>query len=697
MNDIRVGIDIGGTFTDVVLIDGGSVHVAKVLTTPGDPAEGALNGFRKILDSAGIQARDVEVVIHATTLVANALIERSGARVGLIATAGFTDTLELAREKRFDLYDLFLEIPSPLVPPDRCKGINERTDADGNIISRTDVEEVLSAAAELRARGVESVAINFLHAPVNPANEEAAEAALRERHPDIWISRSSGISPETGEYERCSTVAANAYVQPLVDRYMKKLSGGMREIGFGGRLSIMLSTGGFTTLESVRRAPIRIVESGPAGGALAAARVAQSCGKDRAIGFDMGGTTAKICLIREGEPETANSLEVSRTSRFQKGSGLPILVPSVDLVEIGAGGGSIAHVNRMGLAQVGPASAGSNPGPACYCLGGTEPTVTDANLLLGYLNPEYFLGGEMRLSVQEAEKALEGLARELALSIEDAAWGVHELVTEHMASAARVHIAEKGADPRRFSLIATGGAGPAHACHMARKLHVRQVVFPPSVGVASAIGLLMARPRSDAVRAYVSDVKEIDWKRTCRLFEEMEAQALNEILASGEKGEGWERTITADMRYRGQSDTVAVTLPHEAGCLSGERLPGEEADTEKLFEDAYLLKFGRKMEGVPIEVAAWRLTLLGPRVENIPTQLFRAEEKETCSKGTRRMFDGARREFVEGVVYDRYALPEGDIFSGPAVIEERESTIVMPGDAVFVKDESGNIQATLEG
>jgi N-methylhydantoinase A/oxoprolinase/acetone carboxylase beta subunit len=692
MSHIRVGIDIGGTFTDVVLTDDESVHVAKVLTTPDDPAEGALVGFRKILALGGIRARDVGVVTHATTLVANALVERSGARVGLITTAGFSDTLELAREKRFDLYDLFLEIPSPLVPPDRCRGVSERTDADGNILSEVDLEEVLSAAAELRAQGAQSIAINFLHAPMNPMNEEVAEAALRKRYPEMWISRSSGISPEIGEYERCSTVAANAYVQPLVDRYMEKLSGGMRKIGFGGRFSIMLSTGGFTGVESVRRAPIRVVESGPAGGALAAAQVARSCGKDRAIGFDMGGTTAKICLIREGEPDTANSFEVSRTSRFQKGSGLPILVPSVDLVEIGAGGGSIAHVNRMGLAQVGPGSAGSNPGPACYGLGGTEPTVTDANLLLGYLNPDYFLGGEMPLSVQEAEKALEGLARELSVTIENAAWGVHELVSEQMASAARVHIAEKGADPRRFSLIATGGAGPAHACHMARKLHVRRVVFPPSVGVASTIGLLMARSRSDVVRAYVSDVDEIDWKRAHRLLGEMEVQALSEIMAPEEKGKGWERAITADMRYRGQSDTVAVPLPNEVGGL-----PGEEAGMKKFFENAYLLKFGRKMEGVPVEVAAWRLTLMGPKVDNVFGGLFFMEERETFSKGVRRMFDGVRREFVEGEVYDRYALPVGDLFSGPAVIEERESTIVIPGDAVFVKDKSGNIRATLEG
>jgi len=690
-SSVRVGIDIGGTFTDLVLLEGGGVHVAKVLTTPRDPAEGALNGFRRILEISGTAARDVHEVVHATTLVTNALIERTGAPAGVITTRGFADTLEIAREKRFDIYDIFLEIPSPLVPREFCLGVAERTDADGNVLCPVDGEEVADAAGQLRADGVQSVAINFLHSPSNPANEIAAEAAIRNRFPDLWVSRSSAIAPETGEFERCSTTAANAYVQPIVDRYLDRLTESLKSLGFGGRLSIMLSTGGFSGVEAVRRVPIRIVESGPAGGALAAAQLARSRGEARAIGFDMGGTTAKVCLIRDGEPDTVHSFEAARTARFQKGSGLPILAPSVDLVEIGAGGGSIAHVNRMGLVQVGPQSAGSEPGPACYGRGGVEPTVTDANLLLGYLNPEYFLGGEMPLSADSALEAVSSLAKALGMSSDEAAWGVHEIVTEQMASAARVHIAEKGADPRHFTLIATGGAGPAHACHMARKLFVRCIVCPPVVGVASTVGLLMARPRSDAVRALVSDLDAMNWEKSFMLVEDMMAQALEELGGEPIGGGEWEIALFADMRYRGQVGSISVPVSSEEG-----RPLKDEAGMKHRFEEDYLARFTRKIEGVPIEVCAWRLTMMGPQPETGHGEPFETESGAAHVKGSRRMFDGARRAFTDGTVYDRYALPAGGEFKGPAVIEERESAIVVPSDGTFAKDEAGNIVINLE-
>ena len=687
---VCVGIDIGGTFTDLVLLDGGGVHVAKVLTTSGDPAYGALNGFRRILEISSTSACDVDEVVHATTLVTNALIERTGAPAGVITTKGFADTLEIAREKRFDLYDIFLEIPSPLVPREFCLSVSERVDSDGNIQCSINTEEMANAAGRLREGGVQSIAINFLHSPSNPANEIAAETVIRNSFPDLWVSRSSAIAPETGEYERCSTTVANAYVRPNTERYLDKLTENLKALGFGGRISIMLSTGGFSGLEAVRRVPIRILESGPAGAALAAAQLSQSCGERRAIGFDMGGTTAKICLVRDGEPDTVHSFEAARTSRFQKGSGLPILAPSVDLVEIGAGGGSIAHVNRLGLIQVGPQSAGSEPGPACYGLGGGDPTVTDANLLLGYLNPKYFLGGEMQLSLDRAVEVILSLGDLLGMTCDEAAWGIHEIVTEQMASAARVHIAEKGADPRHFTLIATGGAGPAHACHMARKLFVSRVICPPVVGVASTVGLLMARPRSDAVRTFVADLNAMDWNKSFILLEDMKAQASEELGAELES-EGWETAFFADMRYQGQVDSISVPV-----ALEESRPLKDEAGMRHCFEKAYLARFTRKIEGVPIEVCAWRLTITGPQKKIGSTAAFEERSGAPHMKGTRRMYDGVRQEFVEGAVYDRYALSAGKEFRGPAVVEERESTIVIPSTGTFMKDESGNIIINLE-
>ena len=416
---IRLGIDIGGTFTDLVLVDEarGVVHIAKVLTTPGDPAEGTLSGFRQILESAGLEASGLASIVHATTLITNALIERKGARTGLITTKGFSDVIEIGREKRFDLYDLHQEMPEPLIPGEFRAEVPERSHVDGEVVVPLDAEAVKREAERLVQMGAESIAVSFLHAPVNPANERAARAAIEEVAGDAPVSISSEVAPETGEYERTSTTAANAYVRPIADAYLTRLLADLRDSGFAGDLFIMLSNSGFAAVESVREHPVRIIESGPAGGALAAAQIARSLGEVHALGFDMGGTTAKICLIEDGEPATENRFEVARTSRFQKGSGLPILSPTVDLVEIGAGGGSIAQISDLGLIRVGPQSAGAAPGPACYARGGAQPTVTDANLLLGYLNPDFFLGGAMRLDAERAREAVSSLAGELDMSV----------------------------------------------------------------------------------------------------------------------------------------------------------------------------------------------------------------------------------------------------------------------------------------
>ena len=689
---IRLGVDIGGTFTDLVLIDErrGAVHVAKVLTTPDDPAEGTLSGFRKILESAGLKASDLASIVHATTLITNALIERKGARTGLITTQGFSDVIEIGREKRFDLYDLHQEMPTPLVSQELRAEVPERVHVDGEVVVPLDVEAVKRAAEKLVGLGAESIAVSFLHAPVNPANEKAAQAAIEEVAGDTPVSISSAVAPETGEYERTSTTAANAYVRPIADAYLTRLLAGLRDSGFSGDLFIMLSNSGFATLDSVREHPVRIIESGPAGGALTAAQIARSLGEDHVLGFDMGGTTAKICLIENGEPATENRFEVARTSRFQKGSGLPILSPTVDLVEIGAGGGSIAQVSGLGLIRVGPQSAGAMPGPACYAQGGAQPTVTDASLLLGYLNPDFFLGGAMKLDAEIAREAVSALAEKLDMSVEDAAWGIYEIITEQMASAARVHIAEKGGDPRNYALIATGGAAPLHACHMAKKLYIRRIVCPPDVGVASAAGLLAARPRADAVRVLVSDVDAVDWARVEALYRDKAAQMKDSLGDRLDVDARWEFQPAADMRYRGQTDTVSVPLPEEGGMPVR-----DSAAMQELFEQAYEKRYLRKIENVAAEVAAWRLTMLGPGPQGMDVPPL--TDEADFDKGSRKIYAGPDVGFLEARVYHRYSLPAGREFSGPAIVEERESTIVIPKDARFRKDESGHIIIEVNG
>ena len=689
---IRLGVDIGGTFTDLVLVDEarGAVHIAKVLTTPADPAEGTLAGFRQILESAGIDASDLASIVHATTLITNALIERKGARTGLITTGGFSDVIEIGREKRFDLYDLHQEMPEPLIAEKFRAEVPERVHVDGEVVVPLDAGAVKREAERLIQMGAESIAVSFLHAPVNPANERAAQAAIEEIAGDMPVSISSDVAPETGEYERASTTAANAYVRPIADAYLTRLLASLRDSGFAGDLFIMLSNSGFAAVEAVREHPVRIIESGPAGGALAAAQIARSLGEAHALGFDMGGTTAKICLIEDGEPATENRFEVARTSRFQKGSGLPILSPTVDLVEIGAGGGSIAQISDLGLIRVGPQSAGAAPGPACYAQGGTQPTVTDANLLLGYLNPDFFLGGAMKLDAERAREAVSSLADKLDMSVEDAAWGIYEIITEQMASAARVHIAEKGGDPRNYALIATGGAAPLHACHMARKLYIRRVVCPPDVGVASAAGLLAARPRADAVRVLVSDVDAVDWEGVEALYREMAAQ-MTESLGEGIEVDGhWEFPCAADMRYRGQTDTVSVPLPGEGG------VPVRDAAAmQELFERAYERRYLRKIENVAAEVAAWRLTMLGPGPHDMDAAPL--TDEADFEKGARKIYFGPEAGFCEARVYHRYSLPAGREFTGPAIVEERESTIVVPEDARFRKDAGGHIIIEVNG
>ena len=517
----RIGVDVGGTFTDFVMVDEKRdlIFTGKRLTTPGDPSVAILEGTERLLGEAGTPIDEVDSIVHGTTLVTNTVIERKGARVGLITTKGFRDSIEMGGEIRYDLYDLFLERPEPLAPRYLRVEVDERVDAEGRVLRPLSRESVRAAAESLLREGVEAIAVCFLHSYRNDSHERLAKEVLREIVPDLPVCISSEVAPEIREFERGSTTVANAYVLPLMRDYLARLDSRLREMGFSGTLYVMLSGGGITTIQSAQQFPIRLIESGPAAGAMGATFYSKLIGEDHVISFDMGGTTAKICLIDEGRPEHAHSFEAARVRRFRKGSGIPLKVPVIDLIEIGAGGGSLARVDAMGLLKVGPESAGSEPGPVCYARGGTEPAVTDADLLLGYLSPDYFLGGEMKLDFDAVRSAMsEVVARPLGLGVTEAAAGIHSIVNENMAAATRMYIAEKGRDPRRYTMIAFGGAGPVHAYGLAKLLKLRRIVCPLGAGVMSALGFLVAPSAIDFVRSYVSRVSEIDWAHLCLLY-----------------------------------------------------------------------------------------------------------------------------------------------------------------------------------
>ena len=685
-----LGVDIGGTFTDLVLADSvGRTRIGKVLTTPDDPAVGVLRGVEQLLGEAGVGAERLAHAVHATTLITNAIIERKGARTGLLTTRGFRDLLEIGREIKYDMYDLFLERPEPLVPRHSRLEVDERIDVDGQVVTPLHSGEAVAAVERLVATGVEAVAVCFLHAYVNPEHELRVGQALAERFPDLAVTLSCEVAREIREYERCSTAAANAYVQPLAGRYLERLQRGLAELGFRARLSLMVSNGGITSVGAARAAPVRLLESGPAAGALVAAFFGRAAGQSNVLAFDMGGTTAKACVIDDGRPATTFTFEAGRQHRFKKGSGLPIRAAAIELIEIGAGGGSIARVDELGLLQVGPASAGAEPGPACYGRGGEHPTVTDADLLLGYLDPGFFLGGQMRLDPDLAAEALRrAVAEPLGVDPLAAAWGVHNLVDENMANAARVHLAEKGRDPRRYRLLATGGAGPLHAYGVAGKLLIGRLYCPPAAGVASTIGLLVAPPRVDLVASHVGRLDALDWVQVEALYAEMidSARATLGEVGVAEDRIAFERA--ADMRYVGQGFEIVVPVP---GRPLG---PSDRAELEAAFHAAYVKAFARDVEGVPIETLNWRLTATGPRAELGLEADVRQHEGSSIGdgrKGSRAAYFPEADGFVETAVYDRYQLRPGATGNGPAIVEERESTLVIGPSGRFWVDERGGI------
>ena len=712
----RIGFDIGGTFTDFILIDGatGALHLHKCLTTPEDPSIGALEGMADLLRAASVDLVDVGHVVHGTTLVTNAIIERNGARLGLLTTRGFRDILEMGTEQRYDIHDLFLTFPEPLAARRDRREIAERVSRDGVVLEAIDLDAVRREVRELVEDGVEALAVCFLHAYKNPVHERAVRDLVRTEFPDLTVSVSSDVHPQMNEYERSSTTAANAYVQPLMSAYVRRLERVLRERGFCGRFHLIQSSGGLTAPETAVRLPVRFLESGPAGGAQASALVGRAIGHADLLSFDMGGTTAKASLVQDGEPDVAPMLEAARVRRFKRGSGLPVHAPVIDMMEIGAGGGSIARVDELGLLKIGPESAGAEPGPACYGQGGDQPTVTDANLLLGYLDPRYFLGGRMSLDTAAAESAMARLAAELDLSVADTAWGIYDLVSENMAGAARVHIVEKGRDPRRYAMVAMGGAGPLHAARVARKLGVREVVVPPASGAASALGFLAAPVAYEAARSWPMRIAEPDYATAESILRELEAEGRARLAeagvgegagtgdgAGGARSDSGPAVVTerqADMRLRGQMHQISVPLP--AAPLSPESLP--------VVLDAFAAEYQRRYthlyEGAEIEVLNWRVVCTAAPAEDLSDRLAGGEEKgaggggareKGTLKGHRRAWVPGRGAFADVPVHDRYAMEPGTAVEGPAIIEEREATTIVPDACTLTVDAGRNLVLSL--
>lgn len=678
---MRIAIDIGGTFTDGVLEASpqGLIWVGKTLTTYADPGAAITTVIDDLLRQARASLPDmpeVAEVVHGTTLVTNTLIERKGVKTALVVTAGTRDVLDIGRELRYELYDLDIPMPEPLVEPAHRHEVDARMSVDGEEVRALDPQALDELAERLQRDGVSSVAVCLLHAFVNDAHERAVAEHLARRLPGVSVSISSRITREAREYERMSTAAASAYVQPLVEGYLRQLGERLRRQGITAPLRIMVSSGGFTSAAAAAEVPILLLESGPAGGVLSAVNTGLQAGARDILAFDMGGTTAKACVASGGRPSTAHMFEAARVHRFKRGSGLPLLIPSIDLIEIGAGGGSIAHVNELGLLAVGPASVGSEPGPACYGLGGTEPTVSDANLLLGYLNPDRFLGGEMKLSVEHAETALGALGKHLDMDARKTAWRIYDVVNENMASSARVHVAEKGHDPDRLTLVATGGAGPMHAVEVARKLGVKRVLVPIAAGAGSCLGFLAAPVRVERAYTKMSLLAEVDWLQLAAALERVKASAEQELASLGRRAEvQW--SLSVEMRYAGQGFTLAVERPY------GEASAEWAQDLLARFERRYVGIYGQGIPNGVAEVVTWRLVAAsateshrfhwggGARAAGTGTAA-------PAEQGSRTAFVSTAQAFGRVPTYSRYGLAAGQSLSGPAIIEERETTIVVP-------------------
>ncbi|MGH7047604.1 MAG: hydantoinase/oxoprolinase family protein [Stellaceae bacterium] len=667
----RLGVDIGGTFTDVALELGEKRWSAKVLTTPEAPEQAVIEVVHRVLGEAGIGPADLAIMIHGTTLATNALIERKGARTALLTTEGFRDTIAIRHENRFEQYDVNIDLPPPLVPRRWRLPVRERIDAQGRVLLPLDEAGVVALADRLAAERIEAVAVGFLHSFTNPAHERRVGEILADRLPGIAVTLSSDVSPEMREYERFSTACANAYVQPLIGRYLGNLADRLRAEGFLCPLFLMLSGAGLTTIETAIRFPVRLVESGPAGGAMFAADIARRCNLDKVLSFDMGGTTAKICLLDNFEPQTSRTFEVARIYRFKKGSGLPLRIPVIEMVEIGAGGGSIARVDRLKRITVGPDSSGADPGPASYGHGGTAPTVTDADLVLGRIDPVEFSGGRMTLDRAAAETALRcRVAEPLHLAVELAALGVSEIVDENMANAARVHAIESGKDARGRTLVAFGGAAPLHAARMAEKLGLDRVVVPSQAGVGSAVGFLRAPIAYEIARSGLQRLDTFDPVTANGLLAAMRDEA-ERVVRRGTPDARLSETRSAFMRYRGQGHEIAVPLPVRRYTAA------DAATLRAAFEESYRRLYSRIIPGVEVEILSWVLLLGAPSPPGPADPVLSEVAYRPEPVAHRAVFDPELGEFVMVAIHERGTLRPGARIQGPAIITEDETSTIV--------------------
>ncbi len=689
----RLGCDIGGTFTDFVLLNDrtGELTINKCLTTPKDPSDAVEYGIRQLDKMVPGFVGSLEEVIHGTTLVINSIIERKGARTGLITTRGFRDVLELGREIRYAPYDVFAEFPKPLIPRNLRFELDERLRSDGTVIKALNPDEVRSVVRQMLQMGVESIAVCLLNSFENPAHEQMVKDIVLEEAPDISVCISYEVLPQIREYERTSTTATNAYVKPLTGKYLYKLAGRLESLGSTGKLFIMLSSGGITSIKTAAEFPVRIIESGPTAAVISGQYYGKLFNIPEIFCFDMGGTTAKSCLIQGGVASVVPTFEVGRVQRFMKGSGLTIQVPVVDLMEIGAGGGSIAQASKLGTLQVGPESSSAEPGPICYGRGGTAPCVTDADLALGYLDADYFLGGEMKLDKEAAMKGIEtAIALPLKVTPVQAMWGIHDLINETMAGAAKTHIAEKGGNPKQVTVIAFGGAGPVHAYGLTKKLGAKRLIVPPNAGVGSALGFFTAPRAFDLVRSHKSALMDADFREIEEIFVNMETEGAR-TLEAGAETEGIRFDRSVDVRFVGQGSETNVPVPRVdfAGI--------DPADIRQRFDRVYEKLYGRTYPDSAVEFINFKVRASLPeRLLKLPELKKSDHALSDAVKGERRAFSGIQRDFIPHTVYDRYKLNAGAVFRGPAIIEERESTVIVGEDATVSVDKYGFLWVELD-
>ena len=678
----RLGVDIGGTFTDLVLESSNGVQAStKVLTTYDTPEDAIITGLQTVCKQVTIQPDKISQIIHGTTLATNALIERRGAKTALITTQGFRDVIEMRTESRFEQYDLNLTLPAPLLTRDHRYVVNERMDANGKILIPLQKAEIDALAERLVQFGYDSIAVGLLHSYANDSHEKMIGRALADRLPDVMISLSSEVSPQMREYERFNTTIANAYIKPLMKSYLSRLKGRLAKEGAYCPVFLMHSGGGIISLENAAEFPVRLVESGPAGGAVFAAHIAASHGLDRALSFDMGGTTAKICLVKDHTPKTARTFEVARTYRFKKGSGMPISIPVIDMVEIGAGGGSLAHIDSLDQIRVGPESAGSQPGPACYGRGGIAPTVTDSDLILGKLDPAGFAGGSIPLYTERATEALDiHIGSKLDMEAVEAAWGVAEMVDENMANAARVHAVENGEDLSEYTMIAFGGAAPLHAARLCEKLGIRRCLIPQGAGVGSAIGFLRAPFSFEANNSVFMQLSSFDPVRVKQLFADMENEA-SAFVRSCDQDANIKTEYKVYMRYAGQGWEIPVPLTVQHITKP------DTADYKACFEREYEQLFARTVAGMEIEITVWSVNAYTEPPEARPVQQ-QTHQRTLETTNTRPLFDPALSTFVNATVAQRDAVKDTTQVIGPAMLMEDETTIIVPSsrDAVACGD-----------